>query len=260
MPYVTTGGGGMGNQIKKLISALRLDPSSKGHLSYFEKIFKDQSIWIKNPKLNYVPINTWRINVLPTDIEIPGGFCQITTSDKGFNNCDINGRNVDSEYLRIPVEFRNKIIKLINEHLQFSSYVNDKVNNFINNHGEYSSVHLRTFKADNFPNDKSSVHAAARHKDWVNRGRQLCINYIKEINDETIFLASDSDSESNLIKSSCPNKKFIQYNANDERTHVDDFIDMVILSKGNHMVLNTISTYSEVAWYFSGCNQNIYLC
>ena len=54
--------------------------------------------------------------------------------------------------------------------------------------------------------------------------------------------------------------KFIQYiNDHSNRTHENDFIDMVLLSKGNHMVLSTISTYSEAAWYLGGCNENIHL-
>ena len=113
MSYITTGGGGMGNQLKKFISALRLKSSSKAHLSYYTKIFKDKSLCVLDPGARYTELNTWRIMVLPSDTDIPDGFCKYATADKGFHFCDANGRNVDHEYLRIPVSFRQKIILLI---------------------------------------------------------------------------------------------------------------------------------------------------
>jgi len=258
-PYLTTGGGGMGNHIKKLISALRYHPESKGHLSYFNTIFKDKSINVTDPTIRYRDINTWRIRVLPHDVDIPNGFCKYTLQERGFSDCDTNGRNIDSEYLRIPISFRNKIVRLIREKLEVSDVVNDKVNNFINNYGNYHSIHLRTFKADNFINDTSSKYALQRHNDWVNRGRHLCLSYIESLPDGQIFVSSDSKSEFNYITSKFPNKKFIQYNI-DKRNHTDDFVDLILLSKGDYMILNTISTFSEVAWYFGGCNEKIHLC
>ena len=261
MPSVTSGGGGMGNQIKKFISALRLHPESKSHMSYFGNIFKDKTLCQLDSKQQYTPLNTWRIVTLPSDSEIPVGFCKFSTLDKGFHNCDVNGRNIDHEYLRIPHSFRKKIINLIQNRLQYSDLVNNKVDDFIKNHESYSSVHIRSFKADNFSNDKSSRYALERHLNWVNVGRQTCIDHINNLSDNKILISSDSQSEFNIVKSQCHNKQFIRYATNNsDRSHEDDFIDMVLLSKGNHMVLNTISTYSEVAWYLSGCNENIHLC
>lgn len=261
MSYITTGGGGMGNQLKKFISALRLNPNSKSHMSYYANIFKDKSLCVLDSKTQYTGLNTWRIIVLPSDTDIPDNFCKYTTPDKGFHNCDVNGRNIDHEYLRIPISFRKKIINLIETRLQFSDLVNDKVNDFTNKYGSYSSVHIRSFKADNFPNDKSSRYAQQRHENWVNVGRQSCINYINDLKDTNILISSDSQSECDYIKSQCKNKHFIQYiSDHSHRSHENDFIDMVLLSKGNHMILSTISTYSEVAWYLSGCNENIHLC
>ena len=121
MPSVTSGGGGMGNQIKKFISALRLHPESKSHMSYFGNIFKDKTLCQLDSKQQYTPLNTWRIVTLPSDSEIPVGFCKFSTSDKGFHNCDVNGRNIDHEYLRIPHSFRKKIINLIQNRLQYSN-------------------------------------------------------------------------------------------------------------------------------------------
>jgi len=119
MSYVTSGGGGMGNQLKKFISALRLNTDSKGHLSYFNNVFKDQTLCKLDSSKQYTSLNTWRIIVLPTDTDIPNNFCKYTTLDKGFHNCDENGRNVDHEYLGIPVSFRKKIINLRETRLLF---------------------------------------------------------------------------------------------------------------------------------------------
>ena len=261
MPYITTGGGGMGNQIKKFISAIRLDPNSKSHLPYFQDIFKNRSVCVVEPGVKYTPINTWRIIVLDSDTEIPNNFCQATTKNKDFDNCDTLGRNIDFEYLRIPMPFRLKIIKLVHQKLVPSLSIQNQVNSFIKHHGNYSSVHIRSFNADNFINDKSSRHASKRNKIWINEGRQKCINYINNLSDKKIFLSSDSQSESTLIKQSCPNKIFINYIDKDSnRSFESDFTDMILLSKGNHMILNPTSTFSELAWYFGGCNENIHIC
>jgi len=261
MPYITTGGGGIGNQIKKFISAIRLHPESKAHLSYFENIFGNKSICTKDSGIKYIPINTWRIIVLKSDTEIPDNFCRVTLKNQDFDNCDEFGRNIDFEYLRIPISFRLKIVKLIGQNLRPNAIIEHKVNEFVKNHGNYSSVHIRSFNADNFVNDKSSRHAFTRNKTWIDHGRQRCINYINNLSDKKIFISTDSQSESDIIKESCPNKNFINYiEKNSRRTFEDDFTDMMLLSKGNHMILNSVSTFSELAWYFGGCNENIHIC
>jgi len=44
---------------------------------------------------------------------------------------------------------------------------------------------------------------------------------------------------------------------NDIQTNVDAFIDLLLLSKCDIIVGTYASTFSEVAWWFSGCNAKV---
>jgi len=79
--YIATGGGGMGNQIKKLISAKRLHPESQTDLSYFNDLFENQNLY-HNGNREGTPMCTWRFLVFPNDTEIPQNFNIHTRGDE----------------------------------------------------------------------------------------------------------------------------------------------------------------------------------
>tara|TARA_R110001592_G_scaffold200507_1_gene449360 strand:- start:611 stop:1468 length:858 start_codon:yes stop_codon:yes gene_type:complete len=278
--YIATGGGGMGNQIKKLVSAKRLHPDSQTDLGYFNELFANQDLYHNNNRRG-IEMCTWRFLVLPEDNEIPNNFNVHTTGNEvigqGFTwhdpyshwSFNEDGRNVDCEYLRIPDTYRNKILKVFKDYLQVHSNIQYYVDEFKKEYGQFASVHLRSYNADGFVKNGANrggdvnPRAKARHQYWNNVQRTQLYEYVKQLKEDVVYISSDNRSEIESLKSSCPTKKFIHYTDVYEKPfesdYSNDFLDMVLLSKGVEMVLCRISTYSEVAWYLSNCNKNIKL-
>ena len=276
--YIATGGGGIGNQIKKLVSAKRLHPDSQTDLSYFNELFADQNLY-HNGNRSGEGMCTWRFLVLPEDIEIPEGFNIHTTGDEviggGFTWYDPysywsfneNGRNVDCEYLRIPGTYRNKILKIFKDYLTIHPDIQYYVEEFEKEYGRFASVHLRSYNADEFVKNGANrggdknPRAQARHQYWNRVQRTQCYEYVEHLKEDIIYISGDNRSEVENLKNSFPTKKFVHYTDVYEKPfesdYRNDFLDMVLLSKGIEMILCRISTYSEVAWYLSGCNEDI---
>lgn len=278
--YIATGGGGLGNQIKKLISAKRLHSDSKTDISYFRDLFKRTDLYHHGNRYGK-DMCTWRFLVLPCDSEIKKGFNRHTIGNEIIGNgftwydpysdwsVNKDGRNVDCEYLRIPTEYTNKILKVIDEYFTIHDDIKIKVDEFIKAHPKFSTVHLRSYNSDDFvkngPNRRgdSNPRAKARHSYYLSKQKNKIINYINNLTEELIYVSSDNRNELNDIKILCPTKKIITYTELYGKAfssdYSNDFLDMVLLSKGIEMVLCRISTFSEVAWYFSKCNKNIFL-
>tara|TARA_A100001391_G_scaffold198079_1_gene179259 strand:+ start:3902 stop:4747 length:846 start_codon:yes stop_codon:yes gene_type:complete len=278
MKYIATGGGGIGNQIKKIVSAKRLHPDSQTDLSYFNSLFKRQDLY-HNEKREGKPMCTWRFLVFSEDTEIPKGFNLHTTGDCGighgftwhdpYSSWSFNddGRNVDCEYLRIPNEYRQKILKIFDEYLAVNESIKYCVDEFKKEFNSFSSVHLRSFNADTFVKnganrggDKNPV-ARARHQHWIDVQRDKFYNYVSQLKENVIYTSSDNREEVEFLKHRFPNKKFIHYTDVYEKPfesdYQNDFLDLILLSKGIEMILCRISTYSEVAWFYSNCNENL---
>lgn len=277
--HLATGGGGIGNQIKKLISAKRLHPNSQTDLGYFNDLFKNQNLY-HNGNREGIPMCTWRLLVFPEDIEIPEGFNvsttgkEITTNNKfdwydqyshwSFNE---NGKNVDCEYLKIPTQFTDKILKIINDHFIINPNIQHWVDEFNLKYPNFSSIHIRSFNSDDFCKNganrggDNNPRAKARNEYYNNVQKSLIYNYIDNLKNNLIYISSDNRKEIELVKARFPEKTFVHYtdvfNKPFESDYCNDFLDMILLSKGKEMILCRISTYSEVAWYFSKCNQNI---
>lgn len=278
--YIATGGGGIGNQIKKLVSAKRLHSDSQTDLSYFNDLFENQNLY-HNGQRSGTEMCTWRFLVLPEDIEISKNFNIHTTGDEvigqGFTWYDPyshwsfneDGRNVDCEYLRIPKEYRNKILKIFNDYLEIHKSIQTQVDKFLKRYNNYSSIHLRSYNADTFVKNGANrggdrnARARARHQYWKDVQQNTLYEYVNQLQHDVVYVSADNRNEIVQLKNKFPNKKFIQYTdvynkpfAND---YANDFLDMILMSKGIEMILCRISTFSEVAWYMSNCNENIKL-
>lgn len=279
MKYIATGGGGIGNQIKKLISAKRLHPESQTDLSYFNNLFANQNLY-HNGNRSGKGMCTWRLLVLPQDTEIPLGFNEHTRGNEitamgkfdwydewshwSFNE---DGRNVDCEYLKIPTQYTNKILNIINEYFNIHPNIKEWVDTFRLKYSEYSSIHIRSYNSDSFCKNganrggDNNPRAQARHEYYNQTQKSLIYDHISELNQNLIYISSDNRKDIDELKTRFPNKTFIHYTdifpKPFESDYSNDFLDMVLLSKGIEMVLCRISTYSEVAWYLGNCNQNI---
>ena len=278
MKYIATGGGGIGNQIKKIVSAKRLHSDSQTDLSYFNELFERQDLY-HNGNRNGTDMCTWRFLVFPEDTEIPSGFNLHTTGKEitaeGFNWYDPyshwsfneDGRNVDCEYLRIPNEYRQKILKIFDEYLTINNSIKYCVDEFKKEFNNFSSAHLRSFNADTFVKNGANrggdknPRAEARHKYWNDVQRNKFYEYVGQLEESIVYVSSDNREEIESLKKKFPTKKFIHYTDVYEKPfesdYKNDFLDLILLSEGIEMILCRISTYSEVAWFYSNCNENL---
>lgn len=242
--------GGICNRIKSLVSALRINPNSRViwcinlHCGcFFDDLFTND-IQIYNLTVDMQDHSTWRFDVLDTDVEIYPGFSTIKW------NLENNGRCLDLEYQKIPTTMRQKYLDVLST-LQIQPVILDKVSSFWRDNSPPTvSVHIRTWKttADD-PLLKNST--------------QLCkfIECMKTFSVETTFLvSSDSDDSITYMKQTFPGR-IIQYSRttirHDSRTtregQVEDFIELLLLSKSKVLIGTYGSTYSELAWWFGGC-------
>lgn len=277
--YLATGGGGMGNQIKKLISAKRLHPKSQTDLSYFNDLFENQNLH-HNGNRRGEPMCTWRFLVLPEDTEIPPGFNEHTTGNEvtamgkfdwydPYSHWSFNedGRNVDCEYLKIPTQYTDKILNIIDEYFDIHLNIKKWVHEFRTKYPTYSSIHIRSYNCDNFCKNGANrggdknPKALARHEYYNKVQKPLIHDYIQNVQNNLIYVSSDNRKDIEELKARFPEKTFIHYTdvfpKPFKSDYCNDFLDMVLLSKGLEMILCRISTYSEMAWYLSRCNRNI---
>lgn len=265
--YIATRLKGFCNCFKNLMSVLRLHPESKTTMKRCATVLQKDNIIFdgKNPH-EYIERNNWRLEVLPSDTDIPIGFFTPVPRDHPEWTDHVNSdcRHVDHQFLRIPMSFRKKINDMIDQDFKVKTFIIDIVNEFVKDNGAFDSVHLRTFS----PNRTYAMKS--RYDYYINKQRELFIEEINNCKNNKIFISYDYLPELEYIKEQCKSKQIItfqsknfdnieQYNEGYINTTdlINDFINLLILSRGEKMILHKLSTFSEVAWYYSKCNENI---
>lgn len=266
--YLAVGGKGFCNCFKNLMSVLRLNDQSKTTVQRCGLIFEDKNLMFDptfDKKSDYVEHRGWRLKVLDSDNDIPINFCEVFSQDhpKWTDSVNIDRRHVDHQYLKIPISFRKKITDLINSRFKIKNELLEIVNNFYEKHGPYDSVHLRTFCTNR------TYAMQSRYDYYINTQKNKFIDAINSCQNKKVFISYDYVPELKDVISKCKSKEIILFdklnfnvdmyeegvvNFND---FLNDFINLLILSKGNRMILHELSTFSEVAWYYSNCNEDI---
>jgi hypothetical protein len=266
--YLAVGGKGFCNCFKNLMSVLRLNEHSKTTVQRCGLVLEDKSIMFdhENDKTtDYIEHRGWRLKVLEADTDIPINFCEVfdRTHPKWTDSVNVDKRHVDHQYLKIPLSFRKKINDLIESRFKVRHELLEIVDKFYQEHGPYDSVHLRTF----CPNRTYAMQS--RYEYYLNTQKNKFIEAINSCQSDKVFVSYDYMPELNDVISKCNNKQIITFNklnfnvplykerAVDFNEFLNDFIDLLLLSKGNQMILHELSTFSEVAWFYSNCNENV---
>jgi len=247
-PYLATTVNGLSNRLKNLISVLRLCDKSKSTFIELNDIFENDFVKLDD-SLQYIPLCTWRILVSDFDIEIPDNFNKATLD---LPERHIKCRDVDSEYDRIPIIFRKKIL-LILESFLIKKQIIDIVDDFkLKN---ITGVHIRTWQ--------STYHT--EYEDWSQflrskSSNNYLVNFEKLLadSDQKVFLACDDFKFKLYLKNKYSN--LITYDRVNTLSNIqNDFIDMLLLSKCNVLHGTRLSTFTEMSWWFSKCNQTVIL-
>jgi hypothetical protein len=174
-------------------------------------------------------------------------------------DCNINDNmstSLDFKYNNIPIYIKEEYLQIIKE-LEIQPIIINNVSNFIGNNlnTPYLSVHIRTWMTFNsFEDNRSSYERYSHYNKNI-------FNFITAINDSPfnlIFIATDNKTEIQHILDNIINKKIIFYERNPNLNSLqNDFSELLILSKGSSIIGSYISTFTEMAWWYSGCIENI---
>lgn len=193
-------------------------------------------------KYKYIILDTWKWVFLPGEIE------------KGFNKtyASKEGENIDFEFDRIPLEIRKEILKELSELIP-TKEVLDKVQFFqekykIGEIGEYIGMHIR--RGDNkFTTD-------GREK--ISSDEKF-MQIISDNPTEKFFISTDSVKVAQEIVNKYPKVDIIYYPTEDKKRSQKESVQealaaIILLSKTKHLYGSFLSTFTEMIWWFNGCN------
>ena len=255
---------GFSNRLKSLVSASLLDkdykvywqPESFCGLRYSD-IFYDKFREIDHIPVDSILLKTWRFE-LPMELRslIPTGFSNCSTGYKGIDfPGDNQARTIDFEYLKIPQPIRAALRKQFTQ-LCFSEEITARVNaRLLEMPDQYVGVHARTW-----------FDEPDRRQKWFNF--DSFVKICSRFQDNELFVTSDDPAfieklskalNKNLITMEVTRQRASKpWYQNNRNEMLDDIVELLILSKASQLLLTAMSTYSEVAWFFGGCPEDIY--
>ena len=248
--------GGLCNNLKCYLSATRLAEQSNATL-----LTNCEDLCLLFSNLNY--INTvditdqmvihcdWRLLIKDED-NLSAGFSRSRES-RGFADADPLNRNIDFEYDHIPENIRQIYLQILSR-LEIKASLINEANKFAEQFTtDTISIHMRTWMTDTW--DK----APKRHAAFFNYE-----NY-KEIVERQlpgkIFLSSDNaEFASRLVNEYGSN--ILVYQPSGTLTYQAPemaLINLLLLSKNSRLHGSKLSTFTEMAWWYSGCRASVSL-
>jgi hypothetical protein len=192
----------------------------------------------------------WRLLVTEED-NLPCGFARSRES-RGFKDADPYHRNIDFEYDHIPYALQQTYLKILNN-LEVKQHLLEQANQFCARYfdGDTVSIHMRTWMTDSWD------QAPKRHAAFFD------IDQYSEIIEKhlpaKIFLSSDNAQyASQLVKHFGPNLLVFPPQRHFEPLELA-FINLLLLSKNSLLYGSKISTFTEMAWWYSGCKSSVTL-
>lgn len=217
---------------EEFVKLISNQPYSKTYRDVLEEDFDDHE---------YIILDTWKFVFLPGEIE----------NDFNKTYASKEGANIDFEFDRIPMNLRLEILEELIE-LRISKDVLDKVKSFEDKHNlkKYNGMHIR--RGDNkFTTD-------GREK--VSSDEKFA-KIILDNPDEKFFVSSDSILSSICMKTISPDR-IIYYPDEDKKRSTKESIQealaaIILLSKTKYLYGSFLSTFTEMAWWFSGCKTEV---
>jgi hypothetical protein len=240
-------GMGLSNRIRLLVSAMRIaKKSGKPYCLYwpvsekvpcqFGDLFEMPVQLTDSPQGNMLH-SSWRLWV--DEAEVPENWAKAYPSD------DVKGRAIDFEFDRIPQAIREKYL------------------------AQFARLHPRVelvWRAD--------VHAAKPlvgvHVrdgiDWDKWGRTVALENFLAVLDRyppraKFYLSAHRLSTVKKIVSRYPGRVVYQenkvYSGPSVKRMQDALVDMLCLARCTELVGTYASTFTEMAWWFSGCRQKV---
>jgi hypothetical protein len=236
---------GLSNRIKSLVSAMRYDPNAKviwipdkDCNCKYEDIFSDNRS-IPEEERNYFDkiVDTWQFENHPED-NIPLDFCtNPTLRSWGLHNA------TDLMYEKIPESFKNVYLPLLKS-LPIKDSILEIVNNTFLSKPFKIAVHIRTW-------------IDAPYRQYLYNLANFEKNILEEVDlvgDKSsdlfpFFLTTDDPSLTKYFIQKYPN--VIVYEKREGI--IDDFINLLLVSKAETIIGSYLSTFTELAWWYGDC-------
>lgn len=251
---------GLCNRLKCLVSSMMLaDKASRGLILYwpennncycrFSDLFENQIIEIGRKNFariqarvyldkRYTIINSWRLLVLPNSLST-----NFIGEDYLINDC------IDFKFEQIPLSMRNIFLIYINKFIP-TEFIRREVENFSKLFDEYTvSIAIRSYFYE-----KDIVHNFKIEKVY---------EAMDKLNDSNFFVSCDSYVILEKIFKRY-GKRVIYYpqgatgNPRYSKEGMQNaLIRLLLLSKNRNLKISLGSTFSEMAWWFSGCTTKV---
>lgn len=164
---------------------------------------------------------------------------------------------IDFRYLNIPNNIKNDYLNVLNK-FTIQPSILEHVNNFkkIYLNDEYTSVHIRTWFNRNTFSDNRTAYDRYNHYLSV---RDEFVNYINLSPHNKILICTDNITEIQYIIDKINKNKTIILTSTDKNLSdiQNDFSDILLLGGCKYLIGSLNSTFTELAWWYSGCINNI---
>jgi len=217
----------------------------------FKKLFLTKNMkFLYDAKINSAPFFWFNTEVEQYSFFDTKNFMWRKFSDSNLNTLGHN--SLDLMYSLVPKEYQD-ILSSTAQEIILSNY--------------YYYDFLQEQKVFFMEKNVVGIHVRTWYQD---KRREVLFDYkkieniIKTKNDSVFFISSDSEIYISELKKSFPRKTILSwkdfipngFSSNTPHTMVD-MLDLVLLSMCVKIFGSYLSTFSEVAWYLSGCKNNI---
>lgn len=223
---------------KSLFDKLKKDAVICKTYNDFNKVIAGETI------ASNVIFDNWRFILIPGDVE--ENFAKI------FPDKDTNGMSIDLEYENIPEKLRNDILKYVRKIKPVGTIEHDVNEIVIENDNFKNVVGIHARRAEFILTSDGRGKVSTDEKFFARMDELL-----KEDENTKFFLATDSKETEDAFRNkygdkilSLPNKNWDK--ASKEST-INALMDLLLLSKTKRLLGTYMSTFSEMAWWFSGC-------
>lgn len=247
--------GGLCNNLKCYLSAARLAEQRNATLLtdctdlqvIFSNIRLIDTAAIPDQALSHCD---WRLVVTEQD-NLPAGFSRSRES-RGFKDADPEHRNIDFEYSHIPPSLRQIYLRLLHD-LEIKPPLLDYVNAFSKQHFDSNtiSIHMRTWLTDSWD------QAPKRHALFFDISQYRTI--IEQHLPGKIFLSSDNSQFANRLVAEYGSGILIYQPPAQLNSMELAFINLLLLSANSRLFGSRISTFTEMAWWYSDCKSQVTL-
>jgi hypothetical protein len=161
---------------------------------------------------------------------------------------------IDFRYNRIPKNVKDDYLSVINKFNIREEIINSVANQLLDM--PFISIHIRTW---NTPYE--STHTDKYRNQYFNDNKHNFIKYALQSNIKHCLISSDNhDYINDIIEKLSKDKIIIYYKKNNEFNKLqNDFAELLLCSKGEIIIGSYMSTYTELIWWFSKCNKNIFI-